>query len=456
MDPDPSTGGWYGARVSIHGDHAFVSELGPDQLSGAVHVYHRNEGGFCQWGWIQTISPPDGDGRYFGYGLLGSSERLLIFRKAHTYPMLGADVCRAETLFLYELDAGGQFVLDTALHGEIVSDVSCSVPGDCHIGVYGDVITWAFSDANDPGCTRITFETQVDGSWNEGSISNSCIGLLGAHCLKGDTVIFSNSWSGSLVLRQLVGLNAMDIGELMPMALYGAQLGHTTIAVTGDFLAVGQPGGAAMDDYSDGRVLLFDLQQSGFPLVDTLEANLPTQNFAEAIAANRNHLVVLEGGYTQQRMFIYQRSGAQLVNIAVLDDFTDYSQGGCNDLTMFNLSDHSELITSSYRGMDGFSPVCGVRIYDLSSATAVPMPGDGCMECGLSVVARNLAVNCQGCNTGEPMTIGIHDIAGRQLLMGKVLGSDPDGIDVSHLAAGPYLVRVTTPRSNWSGKVILP
>ncbi len=451
-DPDPAIGRDFGAHVAIRGDHAFVSEprVTPQGADGRVHVYHRYEGGYNAWGWVQTLLPPDGDGYYFGVGLHAAEDRLVVSRAAHSYAYAGATVCREHSLFIYELNELAQFELDTILGGRVVSDIPCTaIDPRNYVDSSGDHFTASFFPGYSGGCMSLFKVGSNNGSWTIPQYSSVC---ASDHCLKGDTLLYFSS--NELVSQNWTGAPLISIPGLVS---YGSD--GSILASAKGMVAVGQPGGASIN-YEQGSVRIFDLEQPQFPEVAQVLEVGSTWEFGKAIDMNNNFLVALEGGGGgPQRLFVHRISSPEngqmeWAQVAILEDFPELPLGSYRSC-VFDLSEQNNLGVS-VSNIEGSFGLYVTRIYDLSTYVAVPEKGSPDADCQIVINGRMLSVRCARARAEEVTEARVFDMIGHDMI-GAVRPSElSSGVDLGSLAPGAYLLKGVSKTDRWTKKFILP
>lgn len=309
-DPDPGIGYDFGRAVTLAGDHAFVAESGEGSISIStsqrVHIYRRNEGGVNGWEWVQTLVPPDGDGREFAQAIHAWGDRLAVIRPQHYHEYFNLATCRGRTLFMYRRNGSGNWDLEATIGGGIIADIGCPSLERVVMGAreghlassernYAqgaiDVVAWSLGSQG---------WTSSSSDW--GAFMNAAMPFVG---FSGDTLV---TFKGpDLVLADLEA-NCLDT-LLLPELQYQIGEQGMPIDVHDELLALGVPWRLVEPFLTDtlGMVVIHDLSMIDHPELFRVEPDVPTVSFGQTVKLADRQLIVLEGadGHVP-RIFVYE------------------------------------------------------------------------------------------------------------------------------------------------------
>ena len=290
-NPSPADGDQFGTAVAIAGSHAVVGAPFDDGLAtdaGAVHQFDGLTGNF-----VRTIDhPAAAAGDQFGVSVGVNGDQLVVGAAKADDPTNGADAGRA---FLF-----------SAATGSLLSTIQNPTPnagdefgGSVAVSNLGYVVGSATDDtgAFDAGLAYYYTSTT-------GGVANPLANAsLPAQDAFGSAVAIAGDWyiigspgddrptpnSGKVRIHS-VSTGALVREYLAPPNAGGAAFG-TSLAVSGNILAVGAPG-LAVGGVNAGAVLLFDLSTGLY--LRTIENPLPAvgDQFGWSIAFDGNRLVI--------------------------------------------------------------------------------------------------------------------------------------------------------------------
>ncbi len=281
--------GRFGTSVSISGDYLIVGATGEDPydasdgLEGAVYIYMRDQGGTDNWGLVKEIDGPTGD----NYTLFGCSVSI-----SGDYAIVGASyldcwvdgvlVSSAGGAFIYEQDEGG--TNNWGLMQEFFSSDPQAVE---HFGtsvcISGDmaIIGSPYTDIGTLYNAGKAFVFQLDGSdiwrcvaqltaedpalqdcfgWSV-AISGDCAAVgapyhdVGGLSDAGAVYVFCSDRGGTNAWGQVAMIVSPDVDS-------GEDFGYS-VAMAGDYLAVGAWQSDLGSAYSAGEVTVFSRDQGG-------------------------------------------------------------------------------------------------------------------------------------------------------------------------------------------------
>jgi len=430
-------------HVAIVGDYAFVSEV---WWGGRVHVFYRWEGGTNNWGWTQTILPPDGDTFYFGSTIYAWGNKLAISRRAHERDLFGTNVCFDIALFMYRLDDLGQWIEDGMLGNDLISDPSCdkdirSIAGDgstliVRKEIVDELYPWTWA------ARLVVYQTVTEGNWNlESTWTTTATDV----CISGDTII-----NGS----NLFTTEGNEIGNFSSGTIYHGTNDHRTLEISEGVLAIAQRGGQDGNN-TEGKVILRDIQQPGFPIIDSIAIE-GSQYFANSISFAGNYLLATEGSaLSALHVFVYQRSSITPYSWALIHIFNiDFGYSGTNYRPLLDVSMDGLMIMSTEEDPGNSLPIeHEVTIRDLS----IPVGIDANENILNELEVRRVGDNVFVCNSRRGPEnegyVAIYDMMGRKYAAFNTSRSCSSGIDLSDLPHGIYLVELRSKNSRSSIKL---
>lgn len=450
-DPNPDVGLWYGQRVAISGDYAFVSEPFSLNESGdeRVHVFNRWVGGSNSWGLTQSLSAPDGDGLGFGTGLYAWEDRLAVYRSPHSTSYLGATICKARTVFLFRLNDSGQWVPDGVIGGELLNSGPCPSNVEGYTGqtmdAEGDVLLLSTEST---GWFGEVYQRDPFGNWG---LMHTRPLYFPFACASGDTMVYYQG-------PQSIGFSTIH-GEELPSLFITALSGGSTccrnLDVSDGLMAIGQVNGE-FGDYSMGRVLFRNTTYPDYPASDTISYE-GSSAFANGIRFTGNTLVVREGGWfnTPIRFFVYQRNIIASENwslVHVIPFVESFPEGF--HLPEFDASNDGLMITSVRLPVGtGFYDTYEVSIWDLSLPVGVSEDHSIPANFDLQRSGERIYL-CEVEGTlHSGSKVYISDIAGRLLVTSNITHACSSGVDLAHLASGIYVVELRSNDSRSSIKL---
>jgi len=443
VDPNPDVGFGFGERIAIHGDYAFVCEpgqLGPLQGEERVQVYHRWEGGMNAWGWSQTITAPDSDGFWFGMGIRSWEGRLAIYRAPHPFNQLGALVCKDFTLFLYQLDAGGQWIEDGSIGGELLG----LVPNPClsafgsenGIDGFGDVVCVTSNDING-GQKLQVYQRVGDAQWEE-ALATASFGYN--TCINGS--IIATTVGGSVSFYSTAGDSLWTISSVN---IFPRNHGQRSMDLNETTIAIAQAGGPFGGEYSIGRILMYSSMQGANTPIDTITV-AGSYAFGQSICLAGNRVVVNEGEVSDTaRVFVFRRDEVD-TNQWTLQYTIDavYPLESDQMRPRLDLSDEGMMIMSKQQPwMPGSYINYQVTIWDLTNTEVTSIQHHENPVIALERTASRLraCVESDGVNSA----LNIRDMTGRLVKSSSTTKACEVGFDLTDIPRGVYVVQLMSP-----------
>jgi len=213
-DPEPTEEpSIFGTDVAMEGDFAFVSEqhsTASSSDSGVVHVFRRGAEGLNTWGFVQNLTSPDGDGLGFGIRLVALGEWLVVARAFHMMDYFGVLVCRRPTLFFYQSNDDGLWVLMNSHGGELV-DISQCGSNDLML-LEGDEANLLFTQLETDGSSVLGWVLQGDTWQPQCNFDMPFYAFCGDSMLlrttaPGEWLLYSSPNSGCATLDTLYGMD---------------------------------------------------------------------------------------------------------------------------------------------------------------------------------------------------------------------------------------------------------
>lgn len=454
LDPDPGIGSCYGRSVAIHGDHVFVGEPDPGG-QGRVHVFHRNTGGLNNWGWLQTILPPNIpmgggfiDGSDFGHLCIVGPGDLVVFRpRKHIYlNSIGAWACADHATLRYTLGIDGLWFLNTAQGGTLISSWLCLPGASCTIYVpilSGSDVLFARSQANletgggipgqppapIPGVAIANAESLID----EPTLLFS--GSSRVLTVTSDTVITEGL--RLYTSEPLLLLDSIDLQLYAPNPSFDN--GANPICAHSGLLAVGNENGDSLG-MNTGSILLFDLTWSSPSFIGELVSTTPAAGarFGADVELKGKYLSVLGQEYSQPAVIeLFHRCASDfgwcsLGQYALMDTSQTLADA-------FRMSEHGEFLLSTSQSV--------YLYYDPGIALGVSQIGPS----SNSLHANSLNPDELCIHVPEDAASGMLYIADSQgrTIMERTAGPGIITIGISSLASGMYVVRYAT-LDNWA------